>query len=81
MKILSKCDHRKVGSEQHRCLRVNGLFGGKKDNSEKGDDAPSKVSQAYLLLWSVVSMSVNFHMFLCSTFLSTYILPHLHTLY
>ncbi|KAF7806539.1 nucleoid-associated protein [Senna tora] len=41
MKILSRSDHRRVGTEQNRCFRVYGLFGGKKDN-EKGDDAPSK---------------------------------------
>lgn len=28
----------------YKSLRVNGLFGGKKENGEKGDDAPSKVS-------------------------------------
>ncbi|XP_054821878.1 nucleoid-associated protein At4g30620, chloroplastic-like [Prosopis cineraria] len=42
MKIVSRPDRRKVGHEQHRCLRVYGLFGGKKDNNEKSDDAPSK---------------------------------------
>ncbi|KAB2072679.1 hypothetical protein ERO13_D07G031300v2 [Gossypium hirsutum] len=26
----------------YKSLRVNGLFGGKKENGEKGDDAPSK---------------------------------------
>lgn len=34
--------HQQRGGHNFRSLRVNGLFGGKKDN-EKGDDAPSKV--------------------------------------
>ncbi|KAI9117283.1 hypothetical protein K1719_011449 [Acacia pycnantha] len=42
MKILSRSNPQKVGREQHRCVRVYGLFGGKKDNNEKSDDAPSK---------------------------------------
>ncbi|KAL5131599.1 Nucleoid-associated protein, chloroplastic [Glycine soja] len=43
MKILSRCGCQKVGNDQ-RCFRLYALFGGKKDNSGKSDDAPSKVS-------------------------------------
>ena len=60
MKTLYRCDNRKVGSEQHRCVRVYGLFGGKKDNNEKGDDAPSKVSQVCLLLSWLILVNMNF---------------------
>ncbi|KAH1221699.1 Nucleoid-associated protein, chloroplastic [Glycine max] len=41
MKILSRCGCQKVGNDQ-RCFRLYALFGGKKDNSGKSDDAPSK---------------------------------------
>lgn len=41
--MLSFSSQQKSG-HQFRSLRVYGLFGGKKDNNEKGDDAPSKVS-------------------------------------
>ncbi|XP_028192957.1 nucleoid-associated protein At4g30620, chloroplastic-like [Glycine soja] len=41
MKILSRCGCLKVGNDQ-RCFRLYALFGGKKDNSGKSDDAPSK---------------------------------------
>nr|KYP54404.1 hypothetical protein KK1_000592 [Cajanus cajan] len=41
MKILSRCGCRKVGHGQ-RCFRLYALFGGKKDNNGKSDDAPSK---------------------------------------
>lgn len=40
---ISRCGCRKVGHGQ-RCFRLYALFGGKKDNSGKSDDAPSKVS-------------------------------------
>lgn len=43
MKISSRCGCRKVGHGQ-RCFRLYALFGGKKDNNGKSDDAPSKVS-------------------------------------
>ncbi|KAK9213567.1 hypothetical protein WN943_002955 [Citrus x changshan-huyou] len=39
--MLSFSSQQKSG-HQFRSLRVCGLFGGKKDNNEKGDDAPSK---------------------------------------
>ncbi|KAL9442594.1 hypothetical protein AB3S75_018502 [Citrus x aurantiifolia] len=39
--MLSFSSQQKSG-HQFRSLRVYGLFGGKKDNNEKGDDAPSK---------------------------------------
>ncbi|XP_022754510.1 nucleoid-associated protein At4g30620, chloroplastic-like isoform X1 [Durio zibethinus] len=39
--FLSLSGHRKSGYN-YRSLRVCGLFGGKKENSEKGDDASSK---------------------------------------
>ncbi|KAF3452945.1 hypothetical protein FNV43_RR03378 [Rhamnella rubrinervis] len=39
--IFYRCGYRKFG-HNYRSLRVNGLFGGKKENNEKGDDAPSK---------------------------------------
>ncbi|XP_061347476.1 nucleoid-associated protein At4g30620, chloroplastic-like [Gastrolobium bilobum] len=41
MRILSRCGSQKVGPDR-RCFRVYGLFGGKKENNEKSDDAPSK---------------------------------------
>ncbi|XVF89287.1 hypothetical protein PTKIN_Ptkin19aG0118000 [Pterospermum kingtungense] len=39
--FLSSSAPRKSGYN-HKSLRVHGLFGGKKENGEKGDDAPSK---------------------------------------
>lgn len=33
-----------ISGLNYKSLRVNGLFGGKKENGEKGDDAPSKVN-------------------------------------
>ncbi|GLT85347.1 hypothetical protein SLE2022_035380 [Rubroshorea leprosula] len=39
--ILSWSGHQKSG-HRHRSVRVYGLFGGKKENNEKGEDAPSK---------------------------------------
>ncbi|KAE8656601.1 Detected protein of confused Function [Hibiscus syriacus] len=39
--LLSPSCHRKTG-HTHKSLRVYDLFGGKKENSDKGDDAPSK---------------------------------------
>ncbi|CAL0307064.1 unnamed protein product [Lupinus luteus] len=42
MKIFSRCRGcRKVGLH-HKCFRVHALFGGKKENNDKSDDAPSK---------------------------------------
>ena len=35
--------------QTRRPLRVHGLFGGKKENNEKGEDANSKVNQANFL--------------------------------
>lgn len=40
-RLLSSND--KIEGSPYRRLCVHSLFGGKKDNSEKGDDAPSKV--------------------------------------
>lgn len=37
--------HKPLGN--HRPLRVSALFGGKKDNNEKGDDSPSKVNAVF----------------------------------
>ncbi|KAJ4709576.1 Nucleoid-associated protein, chloroplastic [Melia azedarach] len=39
--IISWSGRQKSG-HNFRSLRVNGLFGGKKDNNEKGDETPSK---------------------------------------
>ncbi|PKI52360.1 hypothetical protein CRG98_027286, partial [Punica granatum] len=39
--MLACFSYRKNGSS-YRAIKVNALFGGKKDNSEKGDDSPSK---------------------------------------
>ncbi|EOY29523.1 hypothetical protein QUC31_020751 [Theobroma cacao] len=39
--FLSSSGRRKSG-RSYKSLRVYGLFGGKKENGEKGDDAPSK---------------------------------------
>lgn len=78
MKILSRSDHRRVGPEQHRCLRVYGLFGGKKDNNEKSDDAPSKVSQYSLLFLSMLSVNINFNILLHPlTYLLTFYLIYI----
>ncbi|KAK7849117.1 nucleoid-associated protein [Quercus suber] len=41
MQVFSRCGRRKYG-HNHRSLRVCGLFGGKKENNEKSEDAPSK---------------------------------------
>ncbi|GMY35608.1 nucleoid-associated protein At4g30620, chloroplastic-like [Fagus crenata] len=41
MQMLSRCCRGKY-VHNHRPLRVYGLFGGKKENNEKSDDAPSK---------------------------------------
>lgn len=37
-----------------RSVLVNGLFGGKKENNENSDDAPSKVSLCFLCIYSQV---------------------------
>ncbi|KAJ1433583.1 Nucleoid-associated protein YbaB/EbfC family [Sesbania bispinosa] len=41
MRLLSRGGYQKVGRD-HRHFRVYALFGGKKENNGKGDDAPSK---------------------------------------
>ncbi|XP_019463223.1 PREDICTED: nucleoid-associated protein At4g30620, chloroplastic-like [Lupinus angustifolius] len=41
MKIFSRSGCQKVGLN-HRYFRVHALFGGKKENNDKSDDAPSK---------------------------------------
>jgi hypothetical protein len=43
MKILSRRTCKKLG-HYRRYFRLYGLFGGRKDNNDKSDDAPSKVS-------------------------------------
>lgn len=40
--MLPSFSCRKTGSG-YQAIKVNALFGDKKDNSEKGDEAPSKV--------------------------------------
>ncbi|XP_058755300.1 nucleoid-associated protein At4g30620, chloroplastic-like [Vicia villosa] len=42
MKILSRRHGCSKDGHGRRCVRVYGLFGGKKDSNEKSDDAPSK---------------------------------------
>ena len=43
MKVLSRCGGKKIGTD-FRSFRVYSLFGGKKDDNENSDEAPSKVS-------------------------------------
>ena len=57
--FLSLSGHRKYG-HNYKSLRVYGLFGGKKENGEKGDDAPSKVSYAHLPFWCIVHVNLNY---------------------
>lgn len=64
----------------YRQLQICGLFGGKKDNSEKSDDTPSKVwdeSLSYFgLLWSSLTLLKQIHFFF-----SVVIVPKLFTCY
>uniref|UniRef100_A0A2P2KUA0 Uncharacterized protein n=1 Tax=Rhizophora mucronata TaxID=61149 RepID=A0A2P2KUA0_RHIMU len=45
-----------ISEHGDRTVRVSGLFGGKKENSEKGDDTPSKVNHTNLFI--TVNMNV-----------------------
>ena len=74
MKILSRFGRQKVGPD-HRNFRVYALFGGKKENNDKSDDAPSKVSQVSFLLLSM--LNVNMHR-VTNLLLNTYFLLCLH---
>lgn len=48
-----------------RSLRVNGLFGGKKDNSDKSEDTPSKVNYVKFFIQFDI-----FAKFMCASFSS-----------
>lgn len=58
MKIFSRGGRQNVGLD-HRYFRVHALFGGKKENNDKSDDAPSKVSQFSFLLPSTLLVNTR----------------------